>query len=210
METLIMKNFLRYFLFSLITITAVIAQDKSSSNIKQSFSGKFGFYIPDERLNNGLLFGVDGITEFVNYNFLLSGAIDLYYKKTIDLFDEPKPRIQDQSIILIPLHINIGYKLLDITDADTRGYAGLGAGYYLYFYNITYQSESGGIIGNLITRDENKNSGNFVFTLFGRILIGKIFIEPRLYFATAEKENIEEHRLIIDPSGFAITLGFQY
>lgn len=199
----------RVIVFLLVSAATIIAQE-SGSGIKQSFSGKFGFYIPDERLNNGLLFGVDGITEFINYNFLLSGAIDLYYKKTIDLFDNPKPVIQDQSIVLIPLHANIGYKLADITDADTRIYGGLGAGYYLYFYDINYLSESGGIIGNFVPRNASKNSGNFVFTLFGRFLIGKIFIEPRMYFANSSKENIEDHRLIIDPSGFAITLGFQY
>jgi hypothetical protein len=35
-------------------------------------------------------------------------------------------------------------------------------------------------------------------------------VEPRFYFATSEKENIENYRMEIDPSGFAITLGFQY
>jgi hypothetical protein len=202
-----MENKIKIIVLFLVSSILVNAQDKSSSNIKQSFSGKFGFYNPDERLNNGLLFGVDGITEFTNYNFLLSGAIDLYYKKTIDLFDSPKPAIQDQSIILIPLHANAGYKLADITDADTRIYAGLGAGYYLYFYDVNYSE--GGLLGGL-TRSASKNSGNFVFTLFTRFLIGKIFIEPRFYFATAGKESIENYNLTIDPSGFAITLGFQY
>lgn len=204
-----MKKTLKILILASCLVTPMLSQQESS-NIKQSFSGKFGLYVPDERLNNGLLFGVDGITEFVNYNLLLSGAIDLYYKKTIDIFDNPKPRIQDQSLILIPLHANFGYKLADITNADTRIYAGLGAGYYLYFYDINYLSESGGIIGNLIARSESRKSGNFVFTIFSRILIGKIFLEPRFYIATASTANVEQHKLTIDPSGFAITFGFQY
>ena len=210
----IMKNFLNaIIIFVCVINNNSFPQDKSnngSSNITQYYSGKFGFYSPDKKLNNGLLFGVDGITEFNKYNFLLSGAIDLYYKKTFDPFNEPKPDKNDQSLILLPLHINAGYKLFDVRDADTKGYLGLGAGYYLYFYNLTYSSSSGGIIGGITNKNAAKQGGNFVFTLFGRILIGKIFVEPRFYFAASEKENIEDHRMEIDPSGFTITLGFQY
>ena len=61
-------------------------KDESSVNLRQSYSGKFGFYQPGTGLNNGLLLGVDGITEFVQYNFFLSGAVDLYPKQTIDIF----------------------------------------------------------------------------------------------------------------------------
>ena len=207
----ILWNLIIIFVYAIVCNS--FAQDKlnnGSSNLTQFYSGKFGFYSPDEKLNNGLLFGVDGITEFNKYNFLLSGAIDLYYKKTFNPFNEPKPDINDQSLILLPIHINAGYKLIDIADADTRGYLGLGAGYYLYFYELIYQSSSGGLLGELTNKEVSKQGGNFVFTLFGRILIGKIFIEPRFYFASAEKENIENHTMEIDPSGFAITLGFQY
>ena len=181
-----------------------------SKNLTQYYSGKFGFYSPDEKLNNGLLFGVDGITEFNEYNFLLSGAIDLYYKKTFYPFHDPGPLVNDQSLILIPIHVNAGYKLLHIPYADTKGFLGLGAGYYLYFYELTYQSSSGGIFGGLTSQSASKQGGNFVFTVFGRILIGKIFVEPRFYFATSEKDNVENYSMEIDPSGFAITLGFQY
>ena len=203
-----MKFFWGVIILVFLVVNNSFAQN-GSANLTQYYSGKFGFYSPDEKLNNGLLFGVDGITEFNKYNFLLTGAIDLYYKKTLNPFNDPKPAINDQTLILIPIHINAGYRLLHIPDADTKGYLGLGAGYYLYFYNLAYQS-SGGLFGGITNESASKQGGNFVFTLFSRILIGKIFVEPRFYFATSEKENIENYRMEIDPSGFAITLGFQY
>lgn len=178
----------------------------SPQNLTQSYSGKFGFYDPGEGLNNGLILGIDGITEFNNYNFFLSGAIDLYFKKTINIFSDPQPGISDQIIYILPLHVNAAYKLFEIPDADTRLYAGLGGGYYFYFYNVTYND--GGIIP--LEKSASPNGGNVFFSLFARVLIGKIFVEPRLYFASPEKDNIENFNYKVDPSGFAITLGFQY
>ena len=59
-------------------------QGGENRNITQYYSGKFGFYNPGDGLNNGLIFGIDGITEFNHYNFFLSGSVDLYFKKTFD------------------------------------------------------------------------------------------------------------------------------
>jgi len=189
------------------------AKADTSSNLSQYYSGKFGFYNPHNGLNNGLLLGVDGITEFNKYNFFLSGDIDLYMKKTIDIFEEPKPDISDQQILLLPLHINFGYKLAQIKDADTKFYAGAGAGYYLYFYSVTYSNQSSGgiLLGPTLTStSDQKNGGNFFFSIFARVLIGKIFIEPRYYFATKKTDNTGGNNFTVNPTGFAITLGFQY
>jgi hypothetical protein len=183
---------------------------KSKSNLSQYYSGKFGFYNPGNGLNNGLLFGIDGITEFNNYDFFLSGAIDLYQKKTIDIFNHPKPQIIDQYIILIPLHVNAAYKFLTIEDADTKIYGGLGGGYNLFFYNVEYKTQTSGLLGGLTSKSENINGGNVFFSVFARILIGKIFIEPRYYFMSEKEESTGVHNFVINPSGFAITLGFQY
>ncbi|GMU94630.1 MULTISPECIES: hypothetical protein [Ignavibacterium] len=177
--------------------------------INQYYSGKFGLYVPSKELNNGLILGIDGITEFNKFNFFLSGSIDLYFKKTFDIFSEPKPSVSDQTILIIPLHANFAYKLLDIPDAEAKFYIGIGGGYYLHFYNVQYRN-SGGIIGGVFDKSATKNGGNVFFTVSGRILIGKIFIEPRFYLAGESSGSIETYNYKIDPSGFAITLGFQY
>ncbi|MFO7525270.1 MAG: hypothetical protein R6W68_07430 [Ignavibacteriaceae bacterium] len=181
----------------------------SSDNIHQSYSGKFGFYAPAKELNNGLILGIDGITEFKKYNFLLSGAVDLYFKKTIDIFSPPKPVISDQTIILIPIHVNFAYKVLEMPDADTKVFLGIGGGYYLHFYSAQYR-ESGGILGGVLDKSTTQNGGDVFFTISGRILIGKIFVEPRFYLASKSSGSVDEFNYNIDPSGFAITLGFQY
>ena len=212
------RNLLAYFIFSCL-VTVSFAQSKaspdqnSSPNITQYYCGKVGYYSPGKGLNNGLIVGLDGITEFNRYNFFLSGDIDLYPKKTIDIFNSPKPDITDQTIYLIPLHVNFGYKLLDIKDADTKFYAGVGGGYYLYFYNLTYSSSSGGGLlggGFPTSTSDSKSGGNVFFSVFGRVLIGKIFIEPRFYFASKKDDNTGSYFFTVNPSGFAITLGFQY
>lgn len=210
-----LKIFLVIMSFSTLAPVNIFAQGNdseknTSANLSQYYSGKFGFYNPSDGLNNGLLIGVDGITEFNNYNFFLSGDVELYQKKTIDIFREPKPKISDQLILLLPLHINFGYKLAQIREADTKIYAGAGAGYYLYFYGATYQKSSSGLFPSLTSSSDQKNGGNFFFTVFGRILIGKIFVEPRYYFATTREDNVDGYRFLINPTGFAITLGFQY
>ncbi|MDE3057511.1 MAG: hypothetical protein KGJ59_06105, partial [Bacteroidota bacterium] len=189
------------------------AKKNDPGNLRQYYSGKFGFYQPGDGLNNGLILGVDGITEFVHYSFFLSGAIDLYPKQTIDIFQQPKPDVSQQQVLLIPLHVNFGYKLFDVTDADTRGYVGVGGGYYFYFYSVSYSSSGGGgLLGPLpgTSQSDSKNGGGLFATAFARVLIGQIFLEPRFYFASKKQNSVGSYSFTINPSGFAITLGFQY
>lgn len=199
-----------------VSVLLMTAQTKDSASdetkLRQYYSGKIGFYQPGDGLNNGLLLGVDGITEFVKYNIGLSGAIDFYQKQSFNFFKDPKPQIQQQAIVLLPLHASIGYKLADVSDADLRIFAGAGGGYYFYFYSVEYKESSGGGILNpvsLASKTENKNGGNIFGTAFLRILFGKVFVEPRFYFASKEENSIGSYKYTVDPSGFAITIGFQ-
>lgn len=196
--------------FALVSSTFAADSKSDAGNLRQYYSGKFGFYQPGNGLNNGLVLGVDGITEFVHYNFFLSGAIDLYPKQTIDIFQDPKPAISQQQVILIPLHVNVGYKIFDVSDADTRGYLGAGGGYYFYFYSVSYNSSGGGLFGGLTSQNDSKNGGGLFGTVFARVLIGQIFLEPRFYFASKKQGSVGSYNFTINPSGFAITLGFQY
>lgn len=208
-------------LFLLVLLpTLIVGQTKDagkspqSSNLRQYYSGKFGFYQPSDGLNNGLLFGLDGITEFVNYNFFLSGVIDFYNKQTIGIFNgSSKPNVSQQQMVLLPLHANFGLQLFDVPNADTRGYVGAGFGYYFYFYSVEYQSGSGGILGGpgLTSQSDSKNGGNLFGSLFFRVLIGQIFLEPRFYIAAKKEDTVNGgYQFVVNPSGFAITLGFQY
>lgn len=200
-------------IFTLLFVSPLFAQDskeEESSNLRQYYSGKFGFYQPSDGLNNGLFLGVDGITEFVHYNFFLGGAIDLYPKQTFSFFKNPQPDVQQQTILLIPLHINLGYLLFNASKADTRGYAGAGLGYYLYFYNVEYRT-TGGPLPSVTTQSESKTGGNIFATGFFRLLVGKVFVEPRFYLAVKREESIPGgFTYVVNPSGFAISIGFQY
>ncbi|MGB2867518.1 MAG: hypothetical protein WBD36_03635 [Bacteroidota bacterium] len=192
-------------------------KEEKSSNLRQFYSGKFGFFQPSDGLNNGLLLGIDGITEFVHYDFFLSGVIDLYQKQTISIFRSPQPDVSRQAMFLLPLHINVGIKLFEAQDADTRAYAGVGGGYYLYFYSVEYTSSSsggGGLLGpvsGLNTQTDSKNGGNIFGSAFVRFLIGQVFVEPRAYFATKREGTVSgNYTYVVNPTGFAVTLGFQY
>ncbi len=212
-----MKRILIFFLTCMALAVVGNAQEKKeetkeakSSNLRQSYSGKFGLYNGSDGLNNGLLIGIDGITEFIHYNFFLSGAAELYPKQTMGIFKNPPPSGYQQSLFLLPLHVNFGYKVFDVGDADSRGYLGAGLGYYLYFYNVDYQAGSGGILGGLSGGSESKSGGAMFASVFARILIGQIFIEPRFYIAAKSEDSVGPHAYVLNPSGFAVTLGFQY
>jgi len=196
----------------LATSAAQEKKEEKSSNLRQYYSGKFGFYQPSDGLNNGLLFGIDGVTEFIHYSFTLTGAADLYMKQTIGIFKGPKPNVVQQQMILIPLHVNLGMKLFEVSDADTRAYAGIGGGYYLYFYAVEYSSGGGGLLGGgLTSQTESRNGGKAFGTAFIRLLIGQIFIEPRYYFAAKAEDSLPgNYTFVVNPTGFSVTLGFQY
>ncbi len=215
-----MKTWNKFLVFAvLLFCSSAISQENESGNseknLRQYYSGKFGYYQPGKGLNDGLMLGVDGITEFVKYDIGLTGAIDLYQKQTFSPFGTPEPQIRQQALLLLPLHANVGYRLLNLTDADTRVFVGAGGGYYFYFYSLEYAESSGGggILGGGLTstnKTATENGGNIFGTAFLRVLIGKIFLEPRLYFAAKTERNIGSYPLTIDPSGFALTIGFQY
>ncbi|MCI0706821.1 MAG: hypothetical protein L0Y80_04955 [Ignavibacteriae bacterium] len=209
-----MRRFLLTLTFLALPVI-LLAQAKKdeqpkSTNLRQYYSGKFGIYKPSDGLNNGLMFGVDGITEFIHYDFFISGAAELYLKQTFNIYKNAPPSGYSQAMFLIPLHANVGYQVFNVGDADSRGYIGAGLGYYLYFYSVEY-SEGGGIFNPLANRSESKNGGNLFATVFFRVLIGQIFLEPRVYFAAKEEDGLPGgYNYVVNPSGFAVTLGFQY
>jgi hypothetical protein len=195
------------------TVGSLPAQEVRSSNLRQYYSGKFGYYRPAAELNDGLILGIDGVTEFIHYRFTLTGAIDIYQKQTIGVYKNDRATNIQQTVVLIPMHVSAGYKLLELPDADTRAYAGAGLGYNLFFYTVQYsESSSGGIFGEVVSRDhsDSRNGGNFLGTFFLRILIGRVFVEPRFYVAAMKQGSLGNGSYTIDPSGFAVTLGFQY
>ncbi len=107
-----MKRLLIFLCIIFVASSSAFSQERKeekSANLRQYASGKFGFYFPSDGLNNGLLFGIDGITEFIHHGFILSGAIDLYPKQSIDIFKNPKPNIAQQTMVLLPIHVNFGY-----------------------------------------------------------------------------------------------------
>ncbi len=181
-----------------------------AQNIHQQYSGKIGFYNPDKGLNNGLMIGADGITEFLHYDFFLNLSADLYFKQSFNFYNDPKPDIVQHQVILIPIGAGGAYKLLDVADADSRIYLGAGIGYYLYFYSVEYSTSTGGILGGVTTESASKTGGNLFFTFILRALVGKVFVEPRFFVASQKDDMVGPHRYTLNPSGFSISLGFQY
>ncbi len=195
----------------ILLILAFFATISMAQNLRQSYSGKFGFYAPSDGLNNGVMLGADGITEFLQYDFFLNLSADVYLKKSFNFFKDPKPLILQQQIVLIPLGGGAAYKVFDVVGADSRGYIGAGAGYYLYFYSVDYRGSGGGLLGGSLTsQSESRNGGNFYAAVFFRVLIGKIFIEPKYFLATKDQNSINQYSFVVNPSGFSIALGYQY
>ncbi len=190
---------------------AVCGERARAQNVRQQYSGKIGFYSPDRGLNNGIVIGADGITEFVHYDFFLNLSADLYLKQSFNFYKDPKPDITRQQIVLIPIGAGAAYKVFDVADAEARGYLGAGAGYYLYFYSVDYRATTGGLLGGSLTpQSDSKNGGNLFLTVFFRGLVGKVFVEPKFIFASKKDDAVGPHPFTVNPSGFSISLGFQY
>ncbi|HUL45414.1 MAG TPA: hypothetical protein VLY03_13760 [Bacteroidota bacterium] len=185
--------------------------------VSQYYSGKIGFYHPSDGLNNGLILGADGITEFERYHILLSLDLDAYPKQSVSVFDNPQPGggsppdVTDQQLLLFPFHANVAYELVQIPDAEAKVYLGGGGGYYFYFYSATYQTRTGGLLGGSLSHSSDaKNSGGGFGTIFARIVFGNTFLEPRYFFSSKSMESLGGNTFTIDPSGFSVMIGLQY
>lgn len=198
-----------------LAVVTLVPPESRAQNTRQYYSGKLGYYRPRDGLNNGLLIGVDGVTEFLRANVILAGSVDAYPKQSIDIFKDPQPGgrpapdISQQQIVVLPIHLNLGYKLFEAGDIDSRMYAGVGGGYYFYFYSATYRTPGGLPGGSLTSSTDSKNGGDVLGTAFIRLLVNQIFIEPRLYFASRSADQLGGYSFVVNPSGFAVTLGFQ-
>src|SRR5690349_9461158 len=107
--------------FLAVLLPAVVrcAGDEHQPNTNQYVSAKLGSYHPSGGLNNGLLLGLDGISEFTHYNFFLSLGVDCYPKQSVDLFANPQPdgsaspNVSQQQLLLFPIAFNAAYKLAE-------------------------------------------------------------------------------------------------
>jgi hypothetical protein len=203
-----MRSFMAFVSAVIVSALPALAQD--STVLRQSYNGKFGFYRPSPAISNGLVVGADGMTEFVRYDIFASLGLDLYLKQSFNPFVGSSPRIDQQSLILIPVTLGGGYKVIDIRDADSRLYVGAGAGYSLYFYRLVYSAPGGGLLGSgLTSEDHSASSGMFTASVQLRIVVGKVFVEPKLYFAKEARTTLGgSYTYTIDPSGFIITVGY--
>ena len=204
-----MKQLLIYLVLLASSSCLLVAGE--GEGVSRYYSGKVGFYHPGSGLNNGMMIGADGITEFEQYHVLLSFDVDAYPKQSISIFDNPQPEISEQEMLLFPLHANVGLELFQVPDAETRVYLGGGGGYYFYFYSATFQNRSGGLLGGSLTHtSDSKNSGGGFGTIFARLNSGKVFLEPRYYFASPSVKTLHGYTFTVDPSGFSIMIGLQY
>lgn len=116
---------IRRITLTLMMVVLVVPSALIGQNIRQSYSGKLGFYAPGDGLNNGLMIGADGITEFLRFDFSLNLTADLYFKQSFNFFKDPKPEILRQQIVLLPIHAGAAYKIVDVDDAESRIYVEL-------------------------------------------------------------------------------------
>jgi hypothetical protein len=218
-----MQNALRPYVLlgAFILLSSVEAmggsESDTSANARQYYSGMAGFYNPRTGINNGIILSADGVTEFRHSPLFVSGSLDAYLKQTFSIFDDPQPgggpppRIADQQMILLPIHVNVGFRVAKIEDADMRFYAGAGAGYYLYFYSATYSAPTNNVLASSEGPvSDARNGGAFFTSVFARVSVNQFFIEPRYYFASARNESLGGYALALNPTGFAVLVGIEY
>jgi len=206
------RQFSRVRVLSILFIAVAacaVAQEKDEGEdggieLRQYYSGKLGFYHPDPSLNNGLILGVDGLTEFVHTRFAIMTEVDYYQKQTVSTLVNPPPFISRQSLTVIPIHINLAWKIFDAYEVGGSASVGIGGGGYLYFYSIEYPTAGGSVI------TDQRTGGNAFGSAFARFLVGRFFIEPRIFIASKSRDTAAGSlSYVVNPSGYSIMVGIQ-
>lgn len=182
--------------------SAALTQD-----FAEQYSARAGFYAPRDGLNNGFVLGADASLDFSDLRVIVNLSGDFYIKQTFNVFHDPAPEIVKQQILLVPLALGIGYRLVGAESGGLVLTAGAGVGYYVDFYNLDYRDFQ---TVPQRTRSDSKTGGSFFSSVFMRLALGNFFVEPKRLFAKSHEDAIGPYSYEINPAGFLVTVGFQY
>ena len=181
----------------------------TAQSFYQEYSARAGYFSPYKGLNNGFIFGADGSFILPDYRIVLRFSGDCYVKQTVDLFEEPKPQVVKQQILLVPIAVGVSYQMVQPTGAGLRVSVGIQGGYYVDFYEVDYRDvlrlSPLPVYGN-----GSQTGGNFFYGIVARIGTANFFLEPKILLARPHQDDVSSYRYGIDPSGFMVTVGFEY
>ena len=178
-----------------------------AQEFREQYSAKAGFYAPAKGLNNGFILGADASLDFPDYRFAVQFSGECYIKKTLGLFKDSNLDVVQQQILLVPVAVGMLYRLGNSANEGVLVSLGAGVGYYFDFYNIDYRENLIPVPG---TRSDSKTGGNFYSAVMVRACVNNFFIEPKMLFAKSHGNVIGSSSYEINPSGFILTVGFQY
>ena len=180
-----------------------------AQSVYQEYTARAGFYAPRKGLNNGFIFGADGLFILPDYRLVVSLSGDCYIKQTVDLFEEPKPQIVKQQILLVPMAVGVSYQVVQSTGPGLSVKVGIQGGYYVEFYTVDYRDVLS-LSPLPVHENDSQTGGNFFYGLVARVGTGNFFLEPKILMARPHRETVGSYRYGVDPSGFMITVGFEY
>lgn len=181
----------------------------TAQNFYQEYSARAGYFSPHKGLNNGFIFGADGSFILPDYRIVLRFSGDCYIKQTVDLFEEPKPQIVRQQVLLVPIGVSVSYQVVEPVGTGLKVTVGLEGGYYVDFYSVDYRDVLR-LTPLPVYGKDSQSGGNFFYGIVARIGVANFFLEPKILLARPHREDVGSYRYGIDPSGFMITVGFQY
>jgi len=196
-------------LAGIVVLAVLWFSEGTAQSYYQNYSARAGYFSPHKGLNNGFIFGADGSFVLPNERLVISLSGDCYIKQTVDLFEEPKPQIVRQQVLLVPIAVGVSYQVVEPMGRGVRVTVGLEGGYYVDFYAVDYRDvlrlTPVPVYGN-----DSRSGGNFFYGVVARIGAANFFLEPKILLARPHQEDVGPYRYGIDPSGFMMTIGFEY
>ena len=195
---------------AVIVLLAVLwSSAGSAQSFYQEYSARAGYFSPHKGLNNGFIFGADGSFILPDYRLVVSLSGDCYIKRTVDLFEEPKPEIVRQQVLLVPVAVGVSYQVVQSMGTGLMVTVGVEGGYYVDFYAVDYRDvlrlTPVPVYGN-----DSQSGGNFFYGVVARMGVANFFLEPKILAARPHQGHVSSYRYGIDPSGFVVTVGFEY
>ncbi len=172
------------------------------------FEAKIGFYNPTNYISKGAIGGLSWIKEDLKNSYYFSINSDFYFTQKTTIVNPATIYISQQLLVFLPLYLDIAYKLISNEHEFLKLYLGCGAGIYIYYYRI--QSIPIPIITLLAKKSDFKLGNSIFISPFMKLSYHKIFIEPRLFIDNKTEGEILGNKYSVNPSGYSVSIGYQY
>lgn len=202
-----MKRFSGLLCAVIMVVPALTAQNLSRGEV--GVSARMGFYIPTKGLRDGLMGSLEGYWKVPHDDVQCALLVELYSKRSADVFADVRPIIARQSFTLVPVSMNAGFRFLSWAHGMVEGWVGIGAGVSWHWYRVDYTPKTGSTAQ--VPETHTGFGGKLFGTIFSRVQAGHFVLEQRLYLEPdTERTEPGNHLYRFNPTGVAFSIGYYH